>query len=73
MESVSISGSTVSPDFVPRYLRSLAQDPALKGGQIDDFIIEKPDAKKKAQGGRLSFRAGHRGLVPRAAQEQESS
>ena len=68
VESVSISGSTMSPDSVPRYLRSLAADPALKGGQIDEFIIEKPVAKKGAAAGRLTFKAGHRGLVQRAEQ-----
>ena len=59
--AVSISGSTLSPDTVPRYLRSLAQDPALKGGQIDEFIIERP--KKGGSAGRLTFRAGRRGMV----------
>lgn len=72
VESVSVSGSTVSPDSVPRYLRSLAQDPALKGGQIDEFIIERPKQDKSA-GGRLSFHAGRRGLVaPRVKEEGES-
>lgn len=61
VHSVSVSGSTLAPDSVPRYLRSLAQDPALKGGQIDEFVIEQP--KKGATAGRLSFRAGQRGLV----------
>jgi hypothetical protein len=61
VSSVSISGSTMAPDAVPRYLRSLAADPALKGGQIDEFIIEKPPKGKGA--GRLTFKAGHRGLV----------
>ena len=61
VKSVSVSGSTLSPDSVPRYLRSLAQDPALQGGQIVDFIIEKP--KKGSGAGRLFFRAGHRGLL----------
>ncbi len=71
VRSVSVSGSTLSPDSVPRYLRSLAQDPALKGGEIDDFIIEQP-AGKKSGAGRLTFRAGQRGLVvpsPAAAEE----
>jgi hypothetical protein len=72
VESVSVSGSTLSPDSVPRYLRSLAQDPALRGGQIDDFVIEKP-ADKKAGGGRLSFRAGQRGLVAAAPASEEPS
>jgi hypothetical protein len=74
VESVSVSGSTLSPESVPRYLRSLAQDPALQGGRIDDFVIEKP---KKANGtGRLSFRAGRRGFaLPEAvvAKEEEPS
>jgi hypothetical protein len=61
VRSVSISGSTLAPDAVPRYLRSLATDPALKGGQIDEFIIQKPSKGKAA--GRLTFKAGHRGLV----------
>jgi hypothetical protein len=73
VKSVSVSGSTLSPDSVPRYLRSLAQDPALKGGEIDDFVIEKP-VDKKAVGGRLSFRAGQRGLlVPAPSAESASS
>jgi hypothetical protein len=56
VESVGVSGSTLSPDVVPRYLRSLASDPALKGGQIDEFVIEKSKS-------RLQFRAGRHGLV----------
>jgi Tfp pilus assembly protein PilN len=70
VESVSVSGSTVSPDSVPRYLRSLAQDPALKGGQIDEFVIERPKDKKSAGSGRLSFHAGHRGLVAPQIKEE---
>jgi len=66
VESVSVSGSTLSPDVVPRYLRSLATDPALKGGQIDEFIIEKSP-------GRLMFRAGHRGLVVPEKPDEENS
>jgi len=69
--AVSISGSTMSPDSVPRYLRSLAADPALKGGQIDEFIIEKPVKGKSASAGRLTFKAGHRGLVQREIASDE--
>jgi hypothetical protein len=66
VEAVSLSGSTLSPEVVPRYLRSLASDPALKGGQIDEFVIEKSP-------GRLMFRAGHQGLViPTKADEENS-
>ena len=79
VESVSVSGSTLSPDSVPRYLRSLAQDPALKGGKIDEFVIEKPhktdkDGKPLPSNGRLSFQAGHKGLAaPVAAADEEKS
>ena len=73
VESVSVSGSTVSPDSVPRYLRSLAQDPALKGGQIDEFVIERPKDKKSAGGGRLSFHAGRRGLAAPPVKDEEES
>ena len=66
VESVSLSGSTLSPEVVPRYLRSLASDPALKGGQIDEFIIEKSP-------GRLMFRAGHQGLVIPVKPDEENS
>ena len=66
VESVSVSGSTLSPEVVPRYLRSLAADPALKGGQIDEFVIEKAPS-------RLMFRAGHQGLViPEKPSEEKS-
>lgn len=71
VSSVSISGSTLSPDSVPRYLRSLAADPALKGGQIDEFIIEKPMKGKSAAGGRLTFKAGHRGLAQQGVVSDE--
>jgi hypothetical protein len=71
VSSVSISGTTMSPDSVPRYLRSLAGDPALKGGQIDEFIIEKPVKGKSASAGRLTFKAGHRGLVTRDVASDE--
>jgi hypothetical protein len=63
VSSVSLSGSTMSPDSVPRYLRSLAADPALKGGQIDEFVIEKPLNGKSSPDGLLTFKAGRRGLV----------
>jgi hypothetical protein len=66
VESVSVSGSTLSPEVVPRYLRSLAADPALKGGQIDEFIIVKTP-------GRLMFRAGHQGLVIPVKPDEEKS
>lgn len=73
-EAVSVSGSTLVPDYVPRYLRSLAQDPALKGGKIDEFVIERRPRKDKegntlATDGRMGFSAGHRGLAAPSAEE----
>ena len=59
-EAIGMSGSTLAPELVPRYLQSLAGDPALKGGRIDEFVIEK--SKAKGAGG-LTFKAGRRGLV----------
>jgi hypothetical protein len=73
VKSVSVSGSTLSPGTVPRYLRSLAADPALKGGQIDEFVIEKPTGLKAGGVGRLSFHAGHRGLVLPEIGEREKT
>ena len=79
VSQIAIGGSTMSPDTVPRYLRSLAGDPALKGGHIDEFIIEKPHRKDKdgnssPSGGRLSFSAGKRDLVaPAQAEDGEKS
>jgi hypothetical protein len=64
--AVSVSGSTLSPEAVPRYLRSLASDPALKGGQIDEFIIEKI-------AGSLMFRAGHQGLAIPVKPDEEKT
>lgn len=73
VESVSVSGSTLTPGTVPQYLRSLAADPALEGGQIDEFVIEKPVGPKAAGSGRLSFRAGHRGLaLPEIAEREKT-
>jgi hypothetical protein len=66
VESVSVSGIATSPEVVPRYLRSLAADPALQGGQIDEFLIEKAP-------GRLIFRAGHQGLVIPVKSDEEKS
>jgi hypothetical protein len=71
VSQIAIGGSTMSPDAVPRYLRSLASDPALKGGHIDEFIIEKPVKGKSAAAGRLTFKAGPRGLLKLAAASED--
>ena len=60
VDSIGMAGSALAPELVPRYLQNLAADPALKGGRIDEFLIEKP---AKAGTGGLTFKAGRRGLV----------
>lgn len=40
--AMMLSGSTLDPDIVPAYLRSLAQDDVLAGTRFDDFIILRP-------------------------------
>jgi hypothetical protein len=70
IEAIGMSGSTLAPELVPRYLQSLAGDPALKGGRIDEFVIEK--TKSKAASG-LRFKAGRRGLVAHTEPENGES
>lgn len=54
--SMGLSGETLDPDLVPRYLRALASEPALKGTRFDDFsIARKKDAALNAA---VEFRAG---------------
>jgi hypothetical protein len=43
---MSLAGSTLDPDLVPRYLQSLATDPALEGTRFDEFAIEQPGGKE---------------------------
>jgi hypothetical protein len=46
---MNLAGSTLDPDLVPRYLQSLASDPALEGTRFDRFAIEQPDKDKGNQ------------------------
>lgn len=64
--ALSLSGTTVSPTLVPQYLHNLSTDPALRGAQIDEFVIEQP---KKAESG-LKFRASNQDLAPKTTEEQ---
>jgi hypothetical protein len=69
-DAMGLSGSALTPDLVPRYLKSLAADPALRGGVIDSFIIDRPADAKAQVPARLQFRAGTRALpAPAAAAE----
>jgi hypothetical protein len=40
--AMSVGGSTVNPDLVPRYLRALAGESALSGTRFDALTIERP-------------------------------
>jgi hypothetical protein len=67
--ALSLSGTTVNPTLVPEYLHNLATDPALRGAQIDEFVIEQPSPKSVQTSG-LRFRASSQMLVPRTTEEQ---
>ena len=43
--AMSVGGSALYPDLVPRYLRGLGAERALAGIRFDDFVIERPPAK----------------------------
>ena len=74
--SMSLAGVALDPTFVPAYLHTLAQEQILSGTRFDEFIIERPDALKDAEGatadatavaslphGAVRFRAGNRELL----------
>jgi hypothetical protein len=61
--SMGLSGGTLDPDLVPRYLKALASEPALKGTRFDDFSIER--SKDAALNAGVQFRAGSALLEPR--------
>lgn len=63
--ALSLSGTTMNATLVPQYLHNLAADPALRGAQIDEFVIEQPAPKQAASG--LRFRASNQLLVPKDA------
>ena len=44
--AMSLSGSALTPELVPRYLQSLAADPALRGGEIDNFVIDRASPQR---------------------------
>jgi Tfp pilus assembly protein PilN len=78
--SMSLSGATLDPDIVPRYLENLAQDSVLAGTRFDEFLIERPTPEsklarregdeetvsvpKKPVQKHVRFRAGTRALAP---------
>jgi hypothetical protein len=56
-DTMSLSGGALTPDLVPLYLQSLAQDPALQGGAIDNFVIDRPADANPRLAPHLRFRA----------------
>lgn len=38
---MSLSGGTLNPALVPRYLQALASEQALRGARFDEFVIER--------------------------------
>jgi ribosomal protein S18 acetylase RimI-like enzyme len=58
-DAMSLSGAALTPEAVPRYLQSLAADPALRGAGIDQFVIDRAGKKRGSQ---LRFRATTRQL-----------
>jgi hypothetical protein len=65
-DAMSLTGAALAPDLVPRYLQSLAADPALSGGEIDNFVIDRPEPGSKHGAVHLRFRAATRALQPAA-------
>jgi len=63
-DAMSLTGAALAPDLVPRYLQSLAADPALSGGEIDNFVIDRPEPGSKRTATHLRFRAATRALQP---------
>jgi type IV pilus assembly PilN-like protein len=71
--AMSLSGTTVSPTLVPQYLHNLAADPALRGAQIDEFVIEQRSSKNAQAASGLRFRASNQELAPRSAEELKTT
>ena len=66
--SLGLSGGTLNPDLVPRYLKALASEPALKGTRFDDFSIERE--KDAARHAGVQFRVGSALLEARTKEDR---
>ena len=66
--SLGLSGQTLNPDLVPRYLKALASEPALKGTRFDDFSIERE--KDAAFDAGVQFRVGSALLEARTKEDR---
>lgn len=50
-DSMSVGGTALDPDLVPRYLRGLAAERALAGARFDELVIERPGAEHPGEPG----------------------
>lgn len=58
-ETLLLEGRSTVPELVPRYLHSLAQEPALTGMAFKLFQIQRPEvADKRSTDGYVEFRVG---------------
>ncbi len=66
-QTMNLSGATLDANLVPRYLQSLAADPALTGTRFDELVIEQPAASDSpaAAPRALRFHAGKSSQKPR--------
>jgi hypothetical protein len=63
---ISLTGTTLDAELVPRYLQQLAKDPSLRGALIDELVIERRPASGQQPG--LRFHANSETLRPAAAE-----
>jgi hypothetical protein len=47
-DAMSVGGTALDPDLVPRYLRGLADERALTGARFDELVIERPPREHAA-------------------------
>lgn len=45
-DAMSVGGTALDPDLVPRYLRGLSDEHALSGARFDELVIERPPRNK---------------------------
>jgi Tfp pilus assembly protein PilN len=62
-ETMTLEGVALDADMVPRYLRDLAQDPALTGARFDELVIERPVARA-AKGEEAAAQVDSRAALP---------
>lgn len=53
-DSMTVGGTALEPDLVPRYLRGLAEEGALAGARFDELVIERPAADRADEPGQAT-------------------